>query len=97
MGWGYGHNNEGREIGYNVEAKCDEPGCHKDIDRGLSYACGGMHDGDEFGCGKYFCSEHLYIAKTQLCEPCNDKFHKEHPTYWKDFEKEIYKLGEENE
>jgi hypothetical protein len=29
------------------------------IDRGLSYACGGMHGETEYGCESYFCSAHL--------------------------------------
>lgn len=103
MGWGYGHNDEGREIGYSVEAKCDEPGCGRDIDRGLAYVCGGMHDGDEHGCGKYFCGDHLYIAETQLCRPCSDQFHIDHPNFWDQFEEELNDeiekeaKGEENE
>lgn len=56
MGWGYGTNNEGREVGYSVEATCDQDGCEVEIDRGLGYVCGGMHDaGFEVGCGRYFC------------------------------------------
>lgn len=58
MGWGYGVV-KGREVGYSVEATCDQEGCKAAIDRGLAYLCGQMHgqdDGD--GCGKYFCSEH---------------------------------------
>lgn len=80
MGWGYGHNDEGREIGYNVEAKCDKPGCDKDIDRGLGYVCGGMHDGGDIGCGKYFCGNHLYVmcVPQQACAMCRDRFLKEH-------------------
>ncbi|MBP2232550.1 hypothetical protein J2847_005879 [Azospirillum agricola] len=65
MGWGYGTNSEGREVGYTVEATCDFPGCEAKIDRGLGYACGGMHDrsddpGDGPRCGGYFCAEHRY-------------------------------------
>lgn len=60
MGWAYGHNAEGREVGYSVAATCDLDGCDEKIDRGLAYVCGGMHDGGEFGCGRYFCPSHLY-------------------------------------
>jgi hypothetical protein len=78
MGWAYGKNANGREVGYSVEATCDEPGCKEDIDRGLAYVCGNMHDGDEYGCGDYFCSSHLYYVRPlgmdhsiQLCEHCS--------------------------
>lgn len=73
MGWGYGVNAEGREIGYLVRATCDHPGCKTKIDRGLSYACGGMHDHNEYGCGDYFCPEHLYWhskAPKMICAEC---------------------------
>jgi len=48
-----------RRIGYGVSAKCDG-GCGKTIDRGLGYACGGMH-GNMTGrsCEGYFCAECL--------------------------------------
>lgn len=82
MGWGYGVNNEGREVGYTVEAICDQDGCDKKIDRGLAYVCGSMHDGGERGCGKYFCYPHLYVdmsGKTneQLCPACSDALERE--------------------
>lgn len=80
MGWGYGINNEGREIGYGVKATCDEDGCEEDIDRGVSYVCGGEHDGGEDGCGGYFCESHLFHAmppdgRRQLCNACFDAKH----------------------
>ena len=60
MGWGdCGIDSEGRPIGYVFEGICDHPHCNKEIDRGLSYACGGMHGETEYGCEKYFCEEHL--------------------------------------
>lgn len=73
MGWGNcGTDSKGRLIGYYHAATCDHPGCRKRIDRGLSYACGGMHGnasagGDDRidwsadfpGCEKYFCESHL--------------------------------------
>lgn len=49
----------GRDIGYMVPATCDHEGCNQDINRGLSFACGGLHGEDEYGCDKYYCSEHL--------------------------------------
>src|SRR5690349_20997545 len=71
MGWGNcGTDSRGRPIGYCHAARCDHPGCSKRIDRGLAYACGGMHgttpvggddslDGFDECCEGYFCSEHL--------------------------------------
>lgn len=76
MGWAYGVNNDGREIGYSVNAICDAKGCKVKIDRGLAYVCGGMHDGGDFGCGKYFCSKHRTWAEisadraVEFCKPC---------------------------
>lgn len=83
MGWGYcGTDSKGRKIGYSIPATCDHPGCEKLIDRGLSFACGGMH-GDCGGqaCEGYFCSDHLRyvdkeamacdeLAQGQLCFSC---------------------------
>lgn len=66
MGWGYGIV-EGREVGYNVEATCDQPGCDAKIDRGLGYACGETHGEDEDSCAGYFCGDHLFCT---LCEVC---------------------------
>lgn len=72
MGWGNcGEDSKGRPIGYVWAATCDHPECIKQIDRGLAYACGGMHgnealggypDNYEFGefvCEQYFCGDHL--------------------------------------
>lgn len=60
MGWANcGTDSKGRPIGYAFSATCDHDGCDKEIDRGLSYACDGMHGETEFGCEKYFCDEHL--------------------------------------
>jgi hypothetical protein len=78
MGWGYGHNADGREIGYLVSGECDFEGCHAAIDRGLAFVCGGMHDGGEHGCGRYFCAAHLFHGfrgedeemSPQLCAEC---------------------------
>lgn len=80
MGWAFcGTDDMGREIGYGVPATCDHPGCDKEIDRGLAYCCGGMHGGqgyyDEdlqtwFGCGRYFCAEHLSAFGGTLCAEC---------------------------
>lgn len=76
MGWANcGEDSRGRPIGYAHTAKCDHPGCKKEIDRGLSYACGGMHGFTEHGCEKYFCSEHLSFAVEDgegICYVCDE-------------------------
>lgn len=83
MGWAYGTNRHGREIGYGVEATCDQDGCDEKIDRGLGYVCGDMHDGDENCCGGYFCAAHLYMGAVlpagQMCEACADRYRRENP------------------
>lgn len=72
MGWSYGINEQGREVGYAVEAECDTASCNAQIDRGLAYVCGGMHDGGEFGCGRYFCPDHLFLSQHPVfvCRDC---------------------------
>ncbi len=77
MGWGNcGSDNNGRPIGYNHAAVCDHEGCSNKIDRGLSYACGDMHGETEYGCDKYFCSEHRDNCVeddgdfTRVCNSC---------------------------
>lgn len=79
MSWAVGFDdNWKRDIGYGVPSICDHPDCDKEIDRGLSYVCGGEPWGGEAGCGLYFCSEHLVYAGPegeQVCERCAE--HKE--------------------
>lgn len=69
MGWGNcGTNRNGVEIGYAVEAECDEPGCTTMIDRGLAFICGEMHD-DQRTCAKYYCHDHqTLINRCKRCE-----------------------------
>lgn len=63
MSWANcGDDSKGRPIGYAHAAICDHPGCTEEIDRGLSYACGGMHGEDCDYCEGYFCAEHLVYA-----------------------------------
>jgi hypothetical protein len=60
MGWSLGFDsNWNRDIGYGVTAYCDHPKCNEEIDRGLSYVCGGEPYGGEVGCGLFFCDDHL--------------------------------------
>ena len=70
MSWALGWDKHWkRDIGYGVPAYCDHPDCNAQIDRGLSYVCGGEPYGGDDGCGLYFCGKHLY-AYPQLCERC---------------------------
>ena len=78
MGWAdCGTDRSGRPIGYAFDAVCDHPGCTKEIDRGISYACGGMHGEDEYSCEGYFCESHRDIIYTpqehwvQVCLECH--------------------------
>ena len=83
MGWSIGYDsNWKRDIGYGVPATCDHPGCGKEIDRGLSYVCGGQAHGGDFGCGLFFCEEHRsYYTKrlpgitvgVRLCARCGKR------------------------
>lgn len=43
--------------GYGVPAVCEHPGCDEEIDRGMSFACGG-EPFSEYGCDRYFCGKH---------------------------------------
>lgn len=77
MGWANcGTDSKGRPIGYAFPATCDHPGCHNQIDRGLAYACGGMHGKGEISCEGYFCEQHrpTYIEHegdtSQICSQC---------------------------
>ncbi len=86
MGWSYGFIN-GRDVGYGVPAICDQPGCDKEIDRGLAFVCGGNVGGEPNGCGLFFCYEHLayynnieHVWSQQLCDVCGIN----------------YKIGDEN-
>ncbi len=70
MGWANcGYNREhGVWMGYAHDGICMEPGCDEIIDHGVSYACGGMHEGGELGCGRYFCGSHLSSASHPVDE-----------------------------
>ena len=72
------------EAGYGVETVCEEKGCREKIDRGLAYLCGKQPGGDEYGCGGYFCANHLFLGSGApvpegLCGRCYDRYEKEHP------------------
>lgn len=68
MGWGYGHDEDGREIGYLVDAECDQEGCDKQINRGLAYRCGEITE--DTGCGLHFCESHLFFSLKLNCQVC---------------------------
>jgi hypothetical protein len=80
MGWANcGQDSKGRYIGYAHSATCDHPECDAKIDRGLSYACGGMHGPYSMSgvecCEGYFCSAHRVMLKlegeyVELCQAC---------------------------
>ncbi len=62
--------------GYGVPAYCEHPDCKEEIDRGMSFACGG-EPFCEYGCDKYFCGKHLkYTCVIELYEEdheCDEK------------------------
>jgi hypothetical protein len=76
MGWMYGVDRDGKEIGYGVEDVCNHPECDEEIDRGLDYRCGGMESlsDPEAGCGGFFCGKHRhgFFSKCAAClkKPC---------------------------
>lgn len=81
MGWGSGIV-RGREVGYLIPDICNAPNCEVPINRGLAYACGGHYgvfggpDGEQPGCGDYFCYEHLLFhraARDFICSRCFDE------------------------
>jgi hypothetical protein len=105
MGWSVGYDsNWHRDIDYGVPSICDHPDCSEEIDRGLSYVCGG--GGGEHGCGLYFCGKHLSysIKNAQVCDQCGNArppfpkkpdikewvHHKETDPSWKAWSKEQY-------
>jgi hypothetical protein len=76
VSWAIGYDERWkRDIGYGVPAVCDHPDCKEEIDRGLSYVCGGEPFGGDRGCGLYFCSAHLrwHERLPQLCERCSPR------------------------
>jgi len=74
MGWAVGYDEHWkRDIGYGVPAWCDHPDCDGEIDRGLSYVCGGEPYGGDKGCGLYFCGDHQQwneSASAFTCDRC---------------------------
>jgi hypothetical protein len=60
---------EAIEAGYLVSDVCNLIECKVEIDRGMGFLCGAIPGGDEYGCGGYFCDDHLYIPSEKLGEP----------------------------
>jgi hypothetical protein len=77
MSWAVGYNSHWqRDIGYGVPSFCDQPVCYEEINRGLSYICGGLY-WDEHGCGLVFCPKHHFYVEVDedsfsVCERCRD-------------------------
>lgn len=71
------------EAGYSVATVCEEDGCEENIDRGLVHLCGATPGGDEYGCGGYFCGQHLLGSPVPeasgQCKSCSDRYEAEHP------------------
>ena len=63
--------------GYGVPAYCEHPDCNEEIDRGMSFACGG-EPFSEVGCDRYFCSKHREMVgfkcdgSDELCDHEDD-------------------------
>lgn len=76
MGWGNGTVN-GIEVGYMVADVCHEPGCDREIDRGLAHACGMWTiDRVEGTCQGFFCGDHLGYTPgvaAAVCSACAGK------------------------
>lgn len=80
--------------GYGVPSYCEHPNCNQEIDRGMSYACGG-EPFSENGCDRYFCSKHLVShgfnvgdsrEYKEVCERCDKRksafpYKPEHPKW----------------
>lgn len=79
MSWSIGFDSKWqRDIGYGVPAVCDHPECNEEIDRGLSFVCGGEPYGGDRGCGLFFCEKHLnhHEKLPQLCCRCSPRIRK---------------------
>lgn len=72
MSWARGIRDDGKEAGYDIDDVCGHPECQEEIDRGISFTCGGveyLHSG--YGCGEWFCPNHLEFGTHGfLCYTC---------------------------
>lgn len=57
------------DLGPEVPAVCEQPGCEAVIDRGITHVCGADPAGGNGGCGLTFCGAHLR-GPNQTCERC---------------------------
>lgn len=79
MYWAIGFDEHwNRDIGFDVPAVCDHPGCNTAINRGIDYVCGGEPYGGDSNCGLYFCKNHLQMkllqsgeSLVQVCTQCS--------------------------
>jgi hypothetical protein len=89
MGWSIGYNSEWkRDIGYGVPAWCDHPQCTTEIDRGLSYVCGGEPPCSDGTCQLFFCESHQRYQprkERHVCARCvrGATPFKPKPDHWK--------------
>ena len=91
MGWAYGLNSRGDEIGYALSAICGQYGCGERIDKGLAFCCGDLCGvSGNCGCGFYFCAKHLFYSDQrcathdgnhQLCTACTTDVERIHDVY----------------
>ena len=87
MGWSLGWDQRwNRDVGYGVPAYCDHPDCNEEIDRGLSYVCGGEPFGGEDGCGLYFCEKHRQSVELFIDAEGNDQWGDDAPKEHEDGE-----------
>jgi hypothetical protein len=76
----FGQLADGTQVGYGVESVCHHPDCEDQIDKGLGYVCGGMHEGGDHGCGNYYCQDHLNLCyPEQLCKDCAEAYDNNYP------------------
>lgn len=104
MGWGNcGTDSRGRPIGYTHDAVCDHPGCDAAIDRGLSYACGGMHGEESHSCEGYYCGKHLrtYIEidgdSYIVCDACRNLMRASVDDWEEDEDEGVWRMVEATE
>lgn len=97
MGWAdCGTDSKGRPIGYVHLATCDHPGCNAEIDRGLSYACGGMHGQADVYCEGYYCPVHLIAfvetsaGQWTVCSSCRAEMEAD-PDWYEDREEGVWR------
>lgn len=100
MGWAdCGTDSKGRPIGYGHIATCDFPGCEAEIDRGIAYACGGMHGEESHSCEGYFCTRHLNVfvevdgQEYNVCHSCRN-YMQASPDWVEDEEEGVWRLKE---